>query len=132
MRTILTRIHGEQHCLMSRVLLGTFINYFLTEIRAVYFFYLLQFRKILRSSGQYKYLHSAVIISGLMLVFGGNTHNDTSMSYGAKCYSSDFLAYDMGLFSVYILVLIFVLRLIIVKYFRRCLFFSNVHLFCRR
>ena len=53
------------------------------------------YRKILRSSGQYKYLHSAVIISGLMLVFGGNTHNDTSMSYGAKCYSADFLAYDM-------------------------------------
>ena len=57
-------------------------------------------RKILRSSGQYKYLHSAVIIAGLMLVFGGNTHNDTSMSYGAKCYSSDFLAYDMGSFHL--------------------------------
>ena len=57
----------------------------------------------MRSSGQYKYLHSAVIISGLMLVFGGNTHNDTSMSYGAKCYSSDFLAYDMGSFQLLIL-----------------------------
>ncbi len=53
-------------------------------------------RRILQSSGQYKYLHSAVIVSGLMLVFGGNTHNDTSMSQGAKCYAADFLAYDMG------------------------------------
>lgn len=31
-----------------------------------------------------------------MLVFGGNTHNDTSMSHGAKCFSSDFMAYDLG------------------------------------
>jgi len=31
-----------------------------------------------------------------MLVFGGNTHNDTSISLGAKCYSLDFLAYDTG------------------------------------
>ena len=28
-------------------------------------------------------------------MFGGNTHNDTSHSYGAKCYSADFLAYDL-------------------------------------
>lgn len=33
-----------------------------------------------------------------MLVFGGNTHNDTSMSHGAKCFSSDFMAYDIGEF----------------------------------
>lgn len=33
-----------------------------------------------------------------MLVFGGNTHNDTSMSHGAKCFSSDFMAYDIGKF----------------------------------
>lgn len=31
-----------------------------------------------------------------MLVFGGNTHNDTSMSHGAKCFSSDFLVYNLG------------------------------------
>lgn len=31
-----------------------------------------------------------------MLVFGGNTHNDTAYSYGAKCYSADFLAYDIS------------------------------------
>lgn len=30
-----------------------------------------------------------------MLVFGGNTHNDTAHSHGAKCYSSDLLAYDV-------------------------------------
>lgn len=31
-----------------------------------------------------------------MFVFGGNTHNDTSVSQGAKCYSLDFMAYDLG------------------------------------
>ncbi|XP_071089503.1 attractin-like protein 1 [Haliotis cracherodii] len=50
---------------------------------------------ILKNSGSPRYLHSAVIMNGLMLVFGGNTHNDTSVSYGAKCYSSDFMAYDI-------------------------------------
>ncbi|KAJ9584644.1 hypothetical protein L9F63_021006, partial [Diploptera punctata] len=33
--------------------------------------------------------------TGLMIVFGGNTHNDTAHSFGAKCYSSDMLAYDV-------------------------------------
>lgn len=47
------------------------------------------------SSSSYRYLHSAVASSGLMIVFGGNTHNDTSWSHGAKCYSADVLAYDM-------------------------------------
>lgn len=43
-----------------------------------------------------RFLHSATFISGgLMLVFGGNTHNDTSHSFGAKCYSSELLAYDV-------------------------------------
>ncbi|XP_013386295.1 attractin-like isoform X2 [Lingula anatina] len=51
---------------------------------------------ILHSSGQRRYLHSAVVISGLMLVFGGNTHNDTSTSHGAKCHSLNFLGYDLG------------------------------------
>ena len=31
-----------------------------------------------------------------MFVFGGNTHVDSIKSTGAKCYSSDFLAYDIG------------------------------------
>lgn len=46
------------------------------------------------SSGSYRYLHSAVMSGGLMLVYGGNTHNETAISNGAKCYSSDFIAYD--------------------------------------
>ncbi|MEQ2248099.1 Attractin-like protein 1, partial [Ilyodon furcidens] len=51
---------------------------------------------ILRESGLPRYLHSAVLLSGTMLVFGGNTHNDTSLSNGAKCFSADFLSYDIG------------------------------------
>ncbi|KAG2462460.1 ATRN1 protein, partial [Polypterus senegalus] len=51
---------------------------------------------ILKESGLARYLHSAVIISGAVLVFGGNTHNDTSLSNGAKCFSADFLAYDIA------------------------------------
>lgn len=54
-------------------------------------------RTILRESGFARYLHSAVLINGAMLVFGGNTHNDTSLSNGAKCFSADFLAYDIGM-----------------------------------
>lgn len=43
-----------------------------------------------------RFLHSATFVSpGLMLVFGGNTHNDTSHSFGAKCYSSELLSYDV-------------------------------------
>lgn len=53
-------------------------------------------RIILRDSGFFRYLHTAVVVSGTMLVFGGNTHNDTSMSHGAKCFSSDFMAYNLG------------------------------------
>ncbi|KAK1175385.1 attractin-like isoform X1 [Acipenser oxyrinchus oxyrinchus] len=51
---------------------------------------------ILKDSGFFRYLHTAVIVSGTMLVFGGNTHNDTSMSHGARCFSSDFMAYDIA------------------------------------
>ncbi|KAM9787623.1 attractin isoform 2-T2 [Syngnathus typhle] len=51
---------------------------------------------ILKDSGSFRYLHTAVIVSGTMLVFGGNTHNDTSMSHGAKCFSSDFMAYSLA------------------------------------
>ncbi|CAH2299403.1 attractin isoform X1 [Pelobates cultripes] len=51
---------------------------------------------IRKDSRFFRYLHTAVIISGTMLVFGGNTHNDTSMSHGAKCFSSDFMAYDIA------------------------------------
>jgi len=50
---------------------------------------------LLSESPSYRYLHSATIIRGMMLVFGGNTHNDTQFSQGAKCYSREFLAYDI-------------------------------------
>uniref|UniRef100_A0A8D3BX29 Attractin-like 1b n=1 Tax=Scophthalmus maximus TaxID=52904 RepID=A0A8D3BX29_SCOMX len=51
---------------------------------------------ILKESGFPRYLHSAVLLSGTLLVFGGNTHNDTSLSNGAKCFSADFLTYDIA------------------------------------
>uniref|UniRef100_A0A8B9L8B1 Attractin-like 1b n=1 Tax=Astyanax mexicanus TaxID=7994 RepID=A0A8B9L8B1_ASTMX len=51
---------------------------------------------ILKESGYLRYLHSAVLLGGTLLIFGGNTHNDTSLSNGAKCFSADFLAYDIA------------------------------------
>lgn len=62
------------------------------------YFVLLFCRTILKESGFARYLHSAVLINGAMLIFGGNTHNDTSLSNGAKCFSADFLAYDIGMY----------------------------------
>lgn len=50
---------------------------------------------ILNSSGSPRFLHSAVLINGYMLTFGGNTHNETSANMWAKCYSPDFMAYDI-------------------------------------
>ncbi|XP_035387515.1 attractin isoform X1 [Electrophorus electricus] len=51
---------------------------------------------ILKDSGSFRYLHTAVLVGGNLLIFGGNTHNDTSMSHGAKCFSSDFMAYNLA------------------------------------
>ncbi|XP_030195783.1 attractin-like protein 1 isoform X2 [Gadus morhua] len=51
---------------------------------------------ILKESGYPRYFHSAVLVGGTLMVFGGNTHNDTSLSNGAKCFSADFLAYDIA------------------------------------
>ncbi|XP_012670081.1 attractin-like protein 1 isoform X1 [Clupea harengus] len=51
---------------------------------------------ILKESSYPRYLHSAVLLGGTLLIFGGNTHNDTSLSNGAKCFSTDFLAYDIA------------------------------------
>ncbi|XP_067125746.1 attractin-like protein 1 [Centruroides vittatus] len=51
--------------------------------------------KLLTPSHSHRYLHSAVIHHGLMLVFGGNIYNGTSHSSGDQCFSSDFLAYDL-------------------------------------
>lgn len=51
---------------------------------------------LLTESPSARFLHTSTFLSGgLMLVFGGNTHNDTSHSFGAKCYSSDLLVYDV-------------------------------------
>lgn len=51
---------------------------------------------LLTSAVTAKFLHSANFISpGLMMVFGGNTHNDTSHSFGAKCYSRELSVYDV-------------------------------------
>lgn len=52
--------------------------------------------RLLTSAPSARFFHSAVFISGgIMLVFGGNTHNDTLLSYGARCYSADTIAYDV-------------------------------------
>lgn len=51
---------------------------------------------LLTSALSSRLLHTANFVTpGLMLVFGGNTHNDTSQSYGAKCYSKDLMVYDV-------------------------------------
>ncbi|XP_037944617.1 attractin-like protein 1 [Teleopsis dalmanni] len=51
---------------------------------------------LLSAAPSARLLHTANFINeGLMMVFGGNTHNDTSQSYGAKCYSQDLLVYDV-------------------------------------
>ncbi|XP_045475580.1 attractin-like protein 1 isoform X2 [Harmonia axyridis] len=51
---------------------------------------------LLTDSPSSRFLHSASFITpGMMLVFGGNTHNDTAHSFGAKCYSAELLAYDV-------------------------------------
>jgi len=56
-------------------------------------------RRVLRPSHQSRYLHSAVLLGRLMLVFGGNAHNDTSAGRSTKCYSSSFMVYDLGQLS---------------------------------
>ncbi|CAA9993815.1 unnamed protein product, partial [Nesidiocoris tenuis] len=53
------------------------------------------YRTLLSSGTSARFLHTATFVNGLMIVFGGNTHNDTSQSQGAKCYSSEVLAYDV-------------------------------------
>lgn len=51
-----------------------------------------------------RFLHTSTFVSdSLMLVFAGNTHNDTSHSFGAKCYSNELLAYDVLCDSWYVM-----------------------------
>lgn len=51
---------------------------------------------LLTAAPSVRFLHTGTFVSaGLMMVFGGNTHNDTAHSFGAKCYSADLLVYDV-------------------------------------
>ena len=62
------------------------------------------FRKTLKRSYVPRYLHSAVFLGDVMLVFGGNSHNGTVQSQsGLPCFSMDFLAYDIGELSQVVL-----------------------------
>lgn len=52
--------------------------------------------RLLTSAPSARFFHTATFIhGGLMLVFGGNMHNDTQQSHGAQCYSADTLGYDV-------------------------------------
>jgi len=50
----------------------------------------------LASSDIPRFLHAAVLVDGVMYVYGGNTHNDTSSSTGALCYSPDAMSYSLA------------------------------------
>lgn len=59
--------------------------------------FLIIFRKSLKRSGVPRFLHSAILLGNVMLVFGGNSHNGTAQSQSMlPCFSMDFLAYDIG------------------------------------
>ncbi|GFO40944.1 Attractin [Plakobranchus ocellatus] len=45
-------------------------------------------------SGSARYLHSAAMINGLMLTFGGSTYSDAQRGGQTKCFTSDFMIYD--------------------------------------
>ena len=54
-------------------------------------------RQSLVGSGIPRFLHSAVVVGNLMFVYGGNPHNGTTREMSeAKCFSADFLVYDIG------------------------------------
>lgn len=59
-------------------------------------FICLFFRILLSPSKSPRYLHSASIINGLLLIFGGNGHNNTDDNAGEICFSPKFLAYDIS------------------------------------
>ncbi|GAB6024044.1 hypothetical protein CHUAL_008765 [Chamberlinius hualienensis] len=48
-----------------------------------------------KSSEFKRYLHSAIVNSNLLIIYGGNTYNDTNTVHGAKCYDSRVLVYDI-------------------------------------
>ncbi|XP_054167519.1 attractin-like protein 1 [Oppia nitens] len=51
---------------------------------------------LLNPSPSPRYLHTATIINGLMFVFGGNGYNATTNNSGDRCFSPQFLAYDIA------------------------------------
>ena len=54
-----------------------------------------RFWVVLPASPVSVYLHTAVMLSpAAMLLFGGNSHNDTSVSHSARCYSHTMWLYD--------------------------------------
>ncbi len=53
-------------------------------------------RILLNPSQSPRYLHSATIINGMLLIYGGNGHNTTHDNSGDRCFSPQFLAYDIA------------------------------------
>lgn len=52
--------------------------------------------RLLTAAPSARFFHTAVFVSGgLMLVFGGNMHNDTQNSLGARCCTADIIGYDV-------------------------------------
>lgn len=50
---------------------------------------------LMSSSSSPRYLHGAVVMNGVMLVYGGNGHNATSDNAGDKCFSPSFMMYHI-------------------------------------
>ncbi|CAG7724473.1 unnamed protein product [Allacma fusca] len=43
-----------------------------------------------------RFLHAGIVTKGLILIIGGNGHNDTVYSLGSKCFTSQVLVYDIS------------------------------------
>lgn len=52
-------------------------------------------RRLLSPSQSPRYLHSAAIVHGVMIVYGGNAHNATHDNAGDKCFSPQFVMYEI-------------------------------------
>ncbi|ODN01460.1 putative protein tag-53 [Orchesella cincta] len=51
--------------------------------------------KMMESSPGGRFLHTSLIYKGLMYIFGGCAHNDTTYSMGSKCFTEEVLIYDV-------------------------------------
>lgn len=49
----------------------------------------------MESSPGGRFLHTSVVSKGLLYIFGGCAHNDTTYSMGSKCFSDEVLIYDI-------------------------------------